>query len=1331
MSINNLNTYLNVRDAHLRVVSGNVYAQAMNIGGINVETAHGLQSVSNTGNATSLTLEFANVTTGFVTTANAQIGRDLVVTGNATVSKELTVTSNAIVSSNLNVSDDLIVTNNILASNNLTVAGNLNVTTIRSDSNVVAEYTGPHDRPLRKYPEVAFPLQGSSESAASGATTFTYKSYTVTSNSVYSGTNYKISNAFDGTATSWSGNLGDYDSNGDVASGRTANYLQIQLPNAIKLENIKIISEANYEYANGPRNITLYGSNNGSDWVTLKTETDLPLNGGTTNPDPQTVFVHVNTTTKYLYYKLEISKIWISSGGATYARIGEWELYGHEEGSGSLDTTLKTVYNVPATTGTQLEVYYDGQNYTSGTTVTDLALPANNGTLNGGVGFDTTYKAFTFDGTDDYITSTLTGLSSTQYTMAGWIKVNTLDSTINTFFGLGDWASGNGRAIGIAITGDNVIGANVKGVADAKFSEVTTGEWYHVVADFTSGNDTHLYVNGKLVDTVAGTTFAIPTNPPLFIGSRANASGTVETARLFPGSIANFRLYSKALNADQVKELYDYQKDYFLGSKSQVTLYKGHLGVGVTEPSGQLELAGDERIQEYPPGPLTNYETHIPGHGVFCWYTPYYYKGDFETHSGVGMYAKDEGTTGWYGPYQGNSGYTGGNVYSGTDFAASTTSGLFFDDAYGARYYGAWTTFKLPYKINLKRLRIRQWGTAESINSRCAPEDGVILGSNDGTKWYHVHTFTGLQYGGSAGSYSFSAAGEYVTINCNTDYNQYVLITTRTLHYAFTVIIGELQWFGTPGPTTLDKGSLTLGRSLDVPRVSRYDVDTETPRPEKLVVYFDTTVNKSPTDISGKGNHGLFNNMTIGTEYSVAEKAFDFTDPNGVIYSGPLSPPMTGDKICSMSAWFKTTNASTVNQSIMWLGAYSIAGLLVVSVSNGTLRISIGSGCSLDVANVIESNKWYHVVGIKQGTGSITSSNFSSTFKLYLNGEPVTGTFAGTARTLSITTNYWYVGAGNSTGAEPFSGYISNPKLYDTILEPSEIKKLYNLGRTGRSMVISDTAVGIGQAPTAQLDVRGSARFDTFTDMLRIDHPGNQLSISRSDDNKNEFRWYAWGNGCNWFTPFTGKSIYVGRDGQTISEFDFYNVTTVKRGSSIISSSDDRLKRDEAFITNATDTLLKLKPQTYIKKHRLPENENENSDDIPEQFEAGLIAQDVWYDAPELKFLVHPSKDANPSETKPVSPDPNDPTQDPDYSSWGTTQAYINYEGLIPYLIKATQEQYEKTQSIKSELNIIRELQTENNRLKNKVAILENRQTHFNTLLVDVIGRIEKLERPT
>ena len=53
-------------------------------------------------------------------------------------------------------------------------------------------------------------------------------------------------------------------------------------------------------------------------------------------------------------------------------------------------------------------------------------------------------------------------------------------------------------------------------------------------------------------------------------------------------------------------------------------------------------------------------------------------------------------------------------------------------------------------------------------------------------------------------------------------------------------------------------------------------------------------------------------------------------------------------------------------------------------------------------------------------------------------------------------------------------GQISNFKLYYVALEPSEVKKLYNLGRTGRSMVISDTAVGIGKVPEAQLDVRGT-----------------------------------------------------------------------------------------------------------------------------------------------------------------------------------------------------------------------------------------------------------------
>jgi hypothetical protein len=39
---------------------------------------------------------------------------------------------------------------------------------------------------------------------------------------------------------------------------------------------------------------------------------------------------------------------------------------------------------------------------------------------------------------------------------------------------------------------------------------------------------------------------------------------------------------------------------------------------------------------------------------------------------------------------------------------------------------------------------------------------------------------------------------------------------------------------------------------------------------------------------------------------------------------------------------------------------------------------------------------------------------------------------------------------------------------------------LYRLGRIGRSMVISDTAVGIGKVPEAQLDVRGNIKCDVI-----------------------------------------------------------------------------------------------------------------------------------------------------------------------------------------------------------------------------------------------------------
>ena len=73
MSVNGSNNFLNIEDANLRVRNGSVHAQGMTIGGAIVSASHGLQSVSDTSNTTSNTLQFTNATTAFKATSNIEL----------------------------------------------------------------------------------------------------------------------------------------------------------------------------------------------------------------------------------------------------------------------------------------------------------------------------------------------------------------------------------------------------------------------------------------------------------------------------------------------------------------------------------------------------------------------------------------------------------------------------------------------------------------------------------------------------------------------------------------------------------------------------------------------------------------------------------------------------------------------------------------------------------------------------------------------------------------------------------------------------------------------------------------------------------------------------------------------------------------------------------------------------------------------------------------------------------------------------------------------------------------------------------------------------------
>jgi len=979
-----------------------------------------------------------------------------------------------------------------------------NVSSVSVDSNVVTEYTGPHDRPLRKYPEVVLTAddnlstsgyKASVSSFITGNNAFRAFDTRPATNSTYWHSQhpyythvtgvYNPGQEADGAGTPATDTTLPTT---ELISGHQGEWIKLQMPTRIKLEEVRVF--ASHRSVSGtnvyqmPKDIAIAGSNDGTNWYLV--------DSGTLRTDIRELYgmASLPVTTSSYYSHLALIVKSIDNQGQNYSavEIANIEYYGYEEGSASLDTTLKTVYNVPATTGTQLEVYYDAKGEsTVQSPIPDLSPNTNTGAVFGhSPTLDTTggIDSFKFNGSSQYVTGAhgLTTGSDPVHTISLWLNaVETTDFDYVVQLGQG----GTSHQQSAIMFKDNKISHAHWGSGVLSDITITKNVWYHVVAVFTGGNGSDLskhkiFINGEdgRVGPFPGSTDGpvVLTGTQLTLGRNNNQGGT--PGNYFNGSIANFRVYSKALNADQVKELYDYQKDYFFGSKSQVTLYKGHLGVGVTEPSGQLELAGDERLQEYPPRDLYQYDTNIEGHGVFCVSASVEYDSNHPAWEAFGDNATpaSNGESVWNTP---------GSLYN-------TTSGLYTGSTTTSGIKGEWIQMKAPYKLKISTLYLDSYLMSASGRQ---PRNFTLLGSNDGNVWEQMKSVVNQTTGYTMASpYNTSTGGPTHTINSTKYYSYFRIVVTATQDNTKSgtvpdglAAIGRIKLFGTPGPTTLDKGSLSLTRSLDVPRVSRYDVDTETPRPEKLILDYNTSVNPYPLDISGRGNHGTFYGHAY---YSEADRAFKFDGTNDTIYvdhngnTGSLNGFPTGDATYTMSCWMKPRVLGTSSAIFYFGSAWTGSQLAGIYFSSGNaINMDVGSYFIATASNILKANEWAHVAIVKRGTGNV--NNTHSWGSIYINGEEVPTTIGagGGAQSLSTVDNL-SIGS-NFNGSpggfgEDFDGCIAKPQIWSVPLENSEIRKIYNLGYTGRSMVISDTAVGIGRYPRSQLDVRGVVRATSF-----------------------------------------------------------------------------------------------------------------------------------------------------------------------------------------------------------------------------------------------------------
>jgi hypothetical protein len=844
-------------------------------------------------------------------------------------------------------------------------------------------------------------------------------------------------------------------------------WIKIEMPHKIKLDYIKIYPRLLFS-SGAPRDFIVYGSNDNVNWSPVLTETGASITA--THEETGHTFSTDVHNTCYKYFGLVIRKLRTAT---TFINIAEIKFYGHRENDlvRLPDPTNVLKYPHIAMTGPAQRGYVaSAKNFVAGREPweafngyvygTHPSTPNDNGWMSNGLEFIKSTGAYYQNG--DTFTDTASGTHT-----GPWIRLETPHKLQLSSFDISNGNNAERRMKSIVILGSD----------DAS---VSTG-WSLI---YTNTNITNAQdVNGLVVNSSQAFKYHMIVTKAVSGAPGQSGSTAVWVAELqlygtgvdsIPiqigggniDRVANFRVYDKFVGEDQALEIWDAQKDTFGRAKSSMTLQKGRLGIGTTEPEGRLAVLDEPNgLEEFPPRAMTGYKNYFEGHGEFCVYASTELID--ANHEAWKSFNKFRGNDGWH---------TGGvNYTSGVYTAGKSLGGI----------SGDYLVLKLPYKINLKSIAMVPRG---GLPQR-GPGSGVILGSNDEVIWEQVHSFSGITYTDNV----------YTTIDAISStktYNVFAMVVTNLAGTGVNtdyVNLAEWKLFGTreQGQSVLHDGQLTLTKSLTVPRIGpALDAD-DTPRRDRLVVEYNTSTN--PTfegavrDTSGRGNDGAFYGTNMN--YSSTEKALVFNGTDDYARSIRLNNT-GGDYIHSVSWWFKTditTSAIGTNEEVMWhLGDAWAARICSYASFYGNRIYLAWNTYNINCATTnINQLQWNHACVTYTGGGSSLTSR-----KFYLNGElePATldnveGTLLNLPANTLLTLGARKPTATNTIASTYFDGRISNFKLYDTALTAEEVKTLYDMGRCdeGHHMVnFSKTRVGIGlgdgEAPTYTLDVRGQIR---------------------------------------------------------------------------------------------------------------------------------------------------------------------------------------------------------------------------------------------------------------
>ena len=253
-------------------------------------------------------------------------------------------------------------------------------------------------------------------------------------------------------------------------------------------------------------------------------------------------------------------------------------------------------------------------------------------------------------------------------------------------------------------------------------------------------------------------------------------------------------------------------------------------------------------------------------------------------------------------------------------------------------------------------------------------------------------------------------------------------------------------------------------------------------------------------DISGNGNHGTLTNMDGSSDWVSGKygKALDFDGTDDYV-AGSSNLGISGNAQFTMCAWIKWAGSSWSSNFPSFMGNNS------TGTTNQGLSFTVRDGRpAIDfwinrwrATSALSVNTWYYVCGTKN-QGLISTSS-----KIYINGELVTGAVEGTDTTPNITNSIPIIGRLDAT--RWFNGQIDDVRIYNYARTQKQILEDMNAGSPAQKQAVAHWKFDEGYGTTTKDSAGsndGTISGATWTNEGRL---GKALSFDGADD-------YASGN---------------------------------------------------------------------------------------------------------------------------------------------------------------------------------------------------------------------------